>query len=524
MMRRLPEVFARLHYGWLVFRDWLSGVPHWLPFWISPVFWLTVLLHPFRLFLATFQPGRWRQFLLGMPAVVCTIAIASLHQWTWTRSEDTISRYMDAARSSSVSGDFARAQLMLDRVLLETRDQPAANAMLNVAELLQETGQSERAIFLLTSLAPDDSIGHPAAHRQLAMILCEQLSLNTAAEELRRVRHHLESAGDRVSPEMLLAWGRYYVGVRDLPAAQRMFEQITSIHPEVEKPLGTIYLELGYREKAMGSFTRAREFLRKRVERDHRDRSAREDYAAVLIHLGEMEAARSVIEEGKVIDPEGPWTSLLGSLHVILHDIMVVSEQGDTAGRLTELGRALEYDPDCLPALERLAGYIREEPAQNHELKSLLFRIVADAGNPALAHLMLGNVYWLESNSQAAVFHFERCVELNPKLAVVLNNLAWALAHQQPSPQLDRALTMIESALEEAPGVPRLLDTRGTILMKMGRWREALEDLERALAVDPAIPGLHLRLAEVYLALDHPEIAAEHRRLALEWQPEGRLE
>jgi hypothetical protein len=33
-----------------------------------------------------------------------------------------------------------------------------------------------------------------------------------------------------------------------------------------------------------------------------------------------------------------------------------------------------------------------------------------------------------------------------------------------------------------------------------------------------------LRLAEVYLALDHPEIAAEHRRLALEWQPESQLE
>jgi Tfp pilus assembly protein PilF len=60
--------------------------------------------------------------------------------------------------------------------------------------------------------------------------------------------------------------------------------------------------------------------------------------------------------------------------------------------------------------------------------------------------------------------------------------------------------------------------------MKLGRWREALEDLERALGMDPAIPGLHLRLAEVYLALDHPEIAAEHRRLALEWQPESQLE
>jgi Tfp pilus assembly protein PilF len=144
--------------------------------------------------------------------------------------------------------------------------------------------------------------------------------------------------------------------------------------------------------------------------------------------------------------------------------------------------------------------------------------VVAEGKEPALAHLALGNICWVENDPDAALFHFERCVAINPKLSVVLNNLAWLLAHKEKEggQDLDRALAMANAALQENPAFPRFLDTRGTVLMKLERWNEALADLESALkgAANPA--DVHDMLAEIYAHLNHPVIAQQHQQLALE--------
>ena len=65
-----------------------------------------------------------------------------------------------------------------------------------------------------------------------------------------------------------------------------------------------------------------------------------------------------------------------------------------------------------------------------------------------------------------------------------------------------------------APDQGRFRDTRGQILAKMGRWKEALADLEAALPSAPRSTELHRTLAEVYTHLGVPGMAAEHRALA----------
>ena len=57
-------------------------------------------------------------------------------------------------------------------------------------------------------------------------------------------------------------------------------------------------------------------------------------------------------------------------------------------------------------------------------------------------------------------------------------------------------------------------DTRGLILVKMKRWKDALPDLEFALRADLGRPELHRALARVYDNLQMPEVATEHKRLA----------
>jgi predicted Zn-dependent protease len=103
-------------------------------------------------------------------------------------------------------------------------------------------------------------------------------------------------------------------------------------------------------------------------------------------------------------------------------------------------------------------------------------------------------------------------------MSVVANNLAWVIAHG-PKPDLPRALALSNLALERNPNEPNFRGTHGHILVRLGKWKEALPDLEAALVKDPKNATLHLDLAETYDRLGVPGVAAEHRRLAQESAP-----
>ena len=68
------------------------------------------------------------------------------------------------------------------------------------------------------------------------------------------------------------------------------------------------------------------------------------------------------------------------------------------------------------------------------------------------------------------------------------------LARGEP-PDLNRALALMNSVLKRWSDEPMFRDTRGAVLAKMGRWKEALTDLQAALPGYPKNPDLHRRLA-----------------------------
>ena len=131
------------------------------------------------------------------------------------------------------------------------------------------------------------------------------------------------------------------------------------------------------------------------------------------------------------------------------------------------------------------------------------------------AHLLLGYESWEHGRLDEARLHWERALAASPKSAVVANNLAWSLTTGS-SPDLPRALGLIDSVLstEQGTGSPSLLGTRGRILVRLGRWQEALASLEAALPAQPTNRDLHADLAAAYNALKSPELAERHRRLA----------
>src|SRR5262249_53189687 len=130
-------------------------------------------------------------------------------------------------------------------------------------------------------------------------------------------------------------------------------------------------------------------------------------------------------------------------------------------------------------------------------------------------HFALGVDAWQNGRAHEAQLHWERAFQLAPDIPVLANNLAWLL-YQTDANQLSKALDLVNLAIAKAPQETNFRDTRGHILVKMGRFKDALPDLEAALPRSPNSANLHRTLAEVYAQLELPAMAAEHERLARE--------
>ncbi len=84
----------------------------------------------------------------------------------------------------------------------------------------------------------------------------------------------------------------------------------------------------------------------------------------------------------------------------------------------------------------------------------------------------LGDTYFRLNKPELSDKNFEKCLQLNPDDAVVLNNYSYYLSLR--SERLDEALVMAKRAVEMEPNNKHFLDTYGWVLYKMGKYHEAL--------------------------------------------------
>ena len=87
--------------------------------------------------------------------------------------------------------------------------------------------------------------------------------------------------------------------------------------------------------------------------------------------------------------------------------------------------------------------------------------------------------------------------------------MAWILA-QGESPDLERALELAETAVNRVPDSPRFRDTLGTVLVKLGRHRDAISELQLALSGVPDKNTVHRKLSICYKSIGMNDLAEMH--------------
>lgn len=153
----------------------------------------------------------------------------------------------------------------------------------------------------------------------------------------------------------------------------------------------------------------------------------------------------------------------------------------DLAERRTDIESALKLEPESVTALSMLADVQMAAGQYSDAVTSLTSAL--DKRKDAFYILTERGIAYTKSGQRAlAQADLGKALTL-AKLPGELNNLCWALATANVS--LASALDDCNAALTKDPTLTAALDSRGFVLLRLGRYEQAIAAYDSALKLDP---------------------------------------
>jgi tetratricopeptide (TPR) repeat protein len=450
----------------------------------------------------------------GLPALlVGGVSLGLIGVVSSTPQHETRARYLDRAKSALAAKDYAVAMTCYDRLAGAEEGRP--EVLYGLAVSAEALGQAQRAIAIMRRLAEPDASGYGPAHLWWALRL---LGMSRVTPQVRTAaRSHLLHAVESPSLEDLGTahglLGELYLTAGQLDPAERHLQQAAASRPYYRLKLAQVYAVRGDKARARNVGEQAVKYYRAWARSDPQSVEAKLSLAEGCVFLEDCAGAVAVLREAMSLHDNPAYRAALARAYLSWAEILGRDPKADPGRQLELLEEAARIDPANRDLLVRLGLFTKAKGPAAEKAREVLRRQLARGKGTALVHFVLGTDAWDRGQTEEALLHLEQAYRQAPELGLVANNLAWVLIHAKP-PQHARALELMNSALKRWPKEPMFLDTRGQIYVRMGRWNEALTDLEKALSSFPNHAPLHKSLAQVYERLGKKELAAEHLRLA----------
>lgn len=135
--------------------------------------------------------------------------------------------------------------------------------------------------------------------------------------------------------------------------------------------------------------------------------------------------------------------------------------------------------------------------------KEILDKLVAAYPNDERAHFTLGGYHFGQQEFAQAITHYKRATELAPDYSTAFNILGYAYRQNE---QYTDAENAFKKYIELIPNDPNPYDSYAELLLKIGRFDEAITQYNKALSVDSNFINSHFGIAA---ALTYQGKAAE---------------
>lgn len=124
--------------------------------------------------------------------------------------------------------------------------------------------------------------------------------------------------------------------------------------------------------------------------------------------------------------------------------------------------------------------------------KEILEKLVAAYPNDERAHFTLGGHYFGQQDYTQAISHYKKATELAPDYSTAFNILGYAYRQNEAYGDAENAF---KKYIELIPNDPNPYDSYAELLLKMGRFDEAITQYNKALAIDSNFVNSHFGIA-----------------------------
>ena len=275
--------------------------------------------------------------------------------------------------------------------------------------------------------------------------------------------------------------GRAYLRAGDFDGAIEQLSAALRIEPGWPEPrasLGEALLRKGRVDEAIWN-------CREAVRLDPASVGLRVHLAHILLGAGWVDDAILELREALRRDDGLRAARIHGLLGLAL------ARRGDTARAMAQLQQAIELDPSAATPRANLGALLLQQGDAVGAERELRAALGAAAGQAEL-HSALGDALRSQGRDAEAIGEYRAALRAQPHQQGAANNLAWLLAAAA-----DPALRAPDEALRWADVAAAatqhrdasVLDTLAVSQAAVGRFAEAVETLDLALALVPADPN-----------------------------------
>ena len=198
-------------------------------------------------------------------------------------------------------------------------------------------------------------------------------------------------------------------------------------------------------------------------------------------------------------------------------DAYVLARTQLADGKIAEAIKSCQIAIEAGEALEsvRVATQIailkKDDVATIQAVDDLDSAALAQAPKAPDVLIFIATLRHLQGRYDEEVALYRQALENVPSSYLFLNNMAWTLC--EGLQRYDEALERIDDVIRRQGRASQFLDTRGVILARLGRFDEAIADLEQSVAWRP-VGDAYFHLARTYRQANKPEDYRRCRDLA----------
>ncbi|MCX7627112.1 MAG: tetratricopeptide repeat protein [Methylophilaceae bacterium] len=414
--------------------------------------------------------------------------------------ENRAGAFMSLVGLLSRSKDKAAVLKLMQELAKLHADLPEARFA--VAHAAWNNGQDRLALSELRAADQLNPGWEPAA-----MLYAQILQRNSVAEALQFYHEFLERYPD--SNETRLAYARLLVNEKRFESAKQQFDKLVQAAPDNPD----IHVIVGLLAIQMEDLDSAKQHLLKALDLGYKDPDQ------ITLYLGQIAEQQQDDTQAKA------WYAQIGPdsaqyLGAQLRLASILARQGKLDDALALVRAIPDLSNEQLVLARQTEASLLMQAKRPQDAFELLRQTVETL--PNTPELLYDYAMAAERVGQYDVMEKQLriLIQLKPDMGHAYNALGYSLADRNE--RLDEALALIEKALSLNPNDYFILDSMGWVQYRRGHYKEALEYLRRAYAIQ-ADPEIAAHLGEVLWVMGQREEALKTWEEALRQHPDNEL-